>query len=81
MNIEEIKKKHKTLGEEPKNGDKFIITKYNCHFFIYFDMEIYKIEKIYININLTIDTYRPLIHPLNYINLLIRTKYGYNFLK
>jgi hypothetical protein len=50
-------------------------------FFINFEGGVYKIERININIPLTLDTYRPLAHPDNFINLLCRTAYGFEFLK
>ena len=41
---------------------------------------VFRIERININIPLTLDTYRPPLHPYNFINLLCQTKYGFNFL-
>jgi hypothetical protein len=41
----------------------------------------YSLERISIRISLTLDTYRPSLHPFNLINLLSKTDEGYDFLR
>ena len=57
------------------------ITKGNIIYWVTIEQKKYSIERININIPLTLDTYRPPLHPFNFINLLCRTPTGYHFLQ
>lgn len=76
-----MKNYEKNKIKESKEIKKFAISKDKITFIMNFYKNVLVLEQLIINIPLSKDVYRPLLYPINFINLLSKTTAGMDILR